>query len=73
LITLFSFITLPVEIDASNRAIKWLQGSSVGGTMEMGNARDALNWAGYTYVVAAVGSLATLVYYILLFMGRRSE
>lgn len=69
--TLFSFITLPVEIDASNRAVSWLQGSSVAGTLEMGKARDALNWAGYTYVAAALGSLATLLYYITLYMSRR--
>ncbi len=69
--TLFSFITLPVEIDASNRAIRWLQGSSVAGTMEMGKARDALNWAGYTYIAAALGSLATLLYYISIYLGRR--
>lgn len=70
-LTLFSFVTLPVEIDASNRAISWLQGSSLAGTMEMGKAKDALNWAGYTYVVAALGSLATLIYYIMLYMSRR--
>ena len=67
--TLFSFITLPVEIDASNRAIRWLQGSSVAGTMEMGKARDALNWACYTYIAAALGSLATLLYYISIYLG----
>jgi Zn-dependent membrane protease YugP len=71
ILTLFSFLTLPVEIDASNRAISWLQGSSLAGTMEMGKAKDALNWAGYTYVVAALGSLATLIYYIMLYMSRR--
>lgn len=71
LTTLFSFITLPVEIDASNRAIAWLEGSSVAGSMEMGKAKDALRWAGYTYVVAALGSLATLIYYIMIYMGRR--
>jgi len=69
--TLFSFITLPVEVDASRRAIRWLEGSTVAGSMEMGKAKDALNWAGYTYVVAALGSLATLLYYIMLYMGRR--
>ncbi len=69
--TLFSFITLPVEIDASNRAIAWLEGSTVAGSMEMGKAKDALRWAGYTYVVAALGSLATLIYYIMIYMGRR--
>lgn len=71
LTTLFSFITLPVEVDASRRAIAWLEGSSVAGSMEMGKAKDALNWAGYTYVAAALGSLATLLYYIMVYMGRR--
>jgi uncharacterized protein len=71
LTTLFSFITLPVEVDASRRAINWLEGSSVAGSMEMGKAKDALNWAGYTYVIAALGSLATLLYYIAIYMGRR--
>lgn len=71
LTTLFSFITLPVEVDASRRAIAWLEGSTVAGSMEMGKAKDALNWAGYTYVVAALGSLATLIYYIMIYMGRR--
>lgn len=70
-ITLFSFITLPVEIDASNRAIRWLEGSSLAGSMEMGKAKDALRWAGYTYVVAALGSLATLLYYIMILTSRR--
>lgn len=71
LTTLFSFVTLPVEVDASRRAINWLEGSSVAGSMEMGKAKDALNWAGYTYVIAALGSLATLLYYIAIYMGRR--
>ena len=66
--TLFSFITLPVEVDASRRAIAWLEGSSLAGSMEMGKAKDALNWAGYTYVAAALGSLSTLIYYIMLYM-----
>ena len=69
--TLFSFITLPVEVDASRRAIAWLEGSSLAGSMEMGKAKDALNWAGYTYVAAALGSLSTLIYYIMLYMARR--
>lgn len=71
LTTLFSFVTLPVEFDASRRAIAWLQGSSLAGSMEMSKAKDALNWAAMTYVVAALGSLATLVYYILIYMNRR--
>lgn len=64
-ITLFSFVTLPVEIDASRRAVDWLQESGItqGETTEM--ASSALHSAAYTYVVAALGSLATLVYYIL--------
>ena len=69
--TVFSFVTLPVEFDASRRAVAWLRGSNVGGSMEMGKARDALNWAAATYVVAALGSLATLLYYIMIYMGRR--
>lgn len=69
--TLFSFITLPVEIDASRRALVWLSGSSLAGSMEMGKAKDALTWAALTYVVAALGSLATLLYYIMIYTNRR--
>jgi len=71
LTTIFSFITLPVEINASQRAIAWLSNAGVTnrGTDEM--AKSALRSAAYTYVVAALGSLATLLYYILLFLGRR--
>ena len=71
LTTIFSFITLPVEINASQRAIAWLSNAGVTnrGTNEM--AQSALRSAAYTYVVAALGSLATLLYYILLFLGRR--
>ena len=69
--TLFAFITLPVEINASRRAVAWLSNAGVTsrGTDEM--AKSALRSAAYTYVVAALGSLATLIYYILIFMGRR--
>ena len=69
--TLFSFITLPVEIDASKRAIAWLSNAGVTnrGTDEM--AKSALRSAAYTYVVAALASLATLLYYIFIFLGRR--
>lgn len=70
--TLFSFITLPVEINASNRALVWLQTSGITTTQTHGNAEDALKWAGYTYVIAAIGSLATLLYYISIYMGRRN-
>jgi Zn-dependent membrane protease YugP len=69
--TLFSFITLPVEINASRRALVWLADSGItqSGTHE--KAVDALKWAAYTYVIAALGSLATLVYYIMMFLGAR--
>ena len=69
--TLFAFITLPVEINASQRAITWLSNAGITswGTDQM--AKSALRSAAYTYVVAALGSLATLIYYITIFMGRR--
>lgn len=69
--TLFSFITLPVEFDASKRAVSWLQGSTIAGSMEIGKAKDALRWAASTYVIAALGSLATLLYYIMIYTSRR--
>ncbi len=71
LTTLFSFITLPVEINASKRALVWLNGSGVTNVQTHDKAEDALRWAAYTYIVAALGSLATLLYYIMIFMGRR--
>lgn len=72
LTTLFSFITLPVEIDASRRALAWLQHAGITSPSNHRMAEDALRAAAYTYVVAALSSLATLVYYILIFMGRRN-
>jgi len=69
LTTLFSFITLPVEFDASNRALKWIEQRQVVTKAEYGQARSALWWAATTYVVAALGSLATLLYYVSLLMG----
>lgn len=71
LTTLFSFITLPVEFDASNRALAWMDQRGVVTTQEHGLAKDSLKWAALTYVVAAIGSLATLLYYVSLLMGRR--
>lgn len=71
LTTLFSFITLPVEIDASRRAIAWLDGSGITTTATLPKAQEALRLAAYTYVVAALASLATLLYYIMIYMGRR--
>ncbi len=74
LTTLFSFITLPVEFDASRRALAWVQTNNVVNEREYGFAKDALWWAAMTYVVAALGSLATLLYYASLLMGgRRSD
>ena len=69
--TLFSFITLPVEIDASNRALVWIRTSGITNYQTKLKAEDALKWAGYTYIVAALASLATLLYYIMIFLGRR--
>lgn len=69
--TLFSFVTLPVEIDASRRATQWLKQSGMVSLSTYPYAVDALRSAAYTYVVAALSSLATLVYYIMMYMGRR--
>jgi len=69
--TLFAFITLPVEFDASNRALKWIQDKNIAAPEEYAHSKDALKWAAMTYVVAALGSLATLLYYVSLLMGRR--
>ena len=69
--TLFSFITLPVEINASARAVKWLESAGIVSYETKPMAVDALKWAAYTYVIAAIGSLATLLYYIAIANGRR--
>ena len=69
--TLFTFITLPVEFDASNRALAWLENKNMVTQEEYAGAKDALKWAARTYVVAALGSLATLLYFISMFLGRR--
>jgi Zn-dependent membrane protease YugP len=71
LTTLFSFITLPVEINASQRALAWLTTSGITTSDSHDYAKDALKWAAYTYVIAALSSLATLLYYISIFTGRR--
>lgn len=71
LTTLFSFITLPVEIDASKRALAWLSNNRITDIQTNVKAQDALKWAAYTYVVAALSSLATLLYYIMIYLGRR--
>ncbi len=64
LTTAFSFITLPVELNASQRAVAWLNSANITDSTTTAYARDALRWAAYTYVIAALGSLATLLYYI---------
>jgi Zn-dependent membrane protease YugP len=69
--TVFSFVTLPVEIDASRRALAWLSNAGITSYQNHDKAQDALKWAAYTYVIAALGSLATLLYYIMIFMGSR--
>jgi uncharacterized protein len=71
LTTIFSFITLPVEINASRRALAWLTNAGITSYQNHDMAQDALKWAAYTYVVAALGSLATLLYYIMIFTGSK--
>ena len=73
LTTLFSFITLPVEVNASHRALAWLSTAGITSYQNHDKAQDALKWAAYTYVVAALGSLATLLYYIMIFTGGRDD
>jgi len=73
LTTLFSFITLPVEINASSRAVTWLNKTGITNVSTHPMAVDALKWAAYTYVIAALSSLATLIYYILIFLGGRNR
>lgn len=69
--TLFSIITLPVEYDASNRALKWLKAKHVVNQQEYSGAADSLKWAARTYLVAALSSIGTLLYYLMIYMGRR--
>ena len=71
LTTLFSLITLPVEYNASARAVEWLDATGITTGKENAYAKDALKWAARTYLVAALSSLATLLYYIYIFLGRR--
>lgn len=71
--TLFSIITLPVEFDASARALKWLGTANITSTAEKEDAKDALKWAALTYVVAALASIAMLVQYILIYQGRSRD
>lgn len=71
--TLFSVITLPVEVNASQRAVAWLRSAGVTDSTTSPMAVDALKWASYTYVIAAIGSLATLLYYVSIAMGARRD
>ncbi|MES2487783.1 MAG: zinc metallopeptidase [Bacteroidota bacterium] len=73
IVTLFSFVTLPVEYDASNRALAWLKNKNMLSQQEYEGAEDSLKWAARTYVVAAIGALATLVYYAMMVLGGRSR
>lgn len=72
-ITLFSVVTLPVEVDASRRALAWLDSSGITHSQEHDDAKDALKWAAYTYFSAALGSIATLMYYIWRFTSNNRE
>ena len=67
--TLFAFVTLPVEFDASKRALAWMEGSGIAASMDQGRARNALFWAAMTYVVGALSSLAMLAYYLFQMFG----
>ena len=69
--TFFSLVTLPVEINASTRAVSWLETAGVADYETRPIAIDALKWAAYTYVIAAIGSIATLLYYISIGNSRR--
>ena len=71
--TLFSFVTLPVEIDASRRALAWLNSAGITTVRTHDKATDALRSAAYTYVIAALSSLATLLYYVMIYLGGRRE
>ena len=71
--TLFAFVTLPVEFDASKRALAWVQSRNIVTPGEYDMAKDALKWAAMTYVVAAIGALTTLLYYVMMFLGSRDE
>ncbi len=73
LTTIFSVVTLPVEFDASRRALAWLQSSRITSSQEYPKAKDALKWAAMTYLVAALASVATLVQYVFIYMNGRSR
>jgi Zn-dependent membrane protease YugP len=70
---LFALITLPVEFDASKRALAWVESRGIVNRQEHDMAKDALKWAAMTYVVAAIGAVTTLLYYVMMFMGRSDD
>jgi uncharacterized protein len=70
---LFALVTLPVEFDASKRALAWVEARGIVNRQEHDMAKDALKWAAMTYVVAAIGAVTTLVYYIMMFLGSRED
>jgi Zn-dependent membrane protease YugP len=72
-LTIFALITLPVEFDASNRALAWMESRGVTNSAEHDMAKDALKWAARTYVVVAIGAFAQLVYYVMMFLGMNRE
>jgi Zn-dependent membrane protease YugP len=72
-LTAFALVTLPVEFDASRRALAWLTDSRMVSSQEHEMAKDALKWAALTYVVSALGTLAQLMYWIMIFLNRRSD
>ena len=71
--TVFSLVTLPVEYDASARALKWMEGTNLTNNYEHDKAADALKWAARTYVVAAIASVAQLAYWVMVYMGRERD
>jgi hypothetical protein len=73
MITLFALVTLPVEFDASNRALAWIQNNGIVSADEYDEAKDALKWAAMTYVVAALGAIANLVYWIFILLNRNRD
>ena len=73
LTSIFAFVTLPVEFDASKRALAWLNNTNIASGRQHEQAKDALKWAAMTYVVAAIASLVILIQYVLIFLGGRNR
>jgi Zn-dependent membrane protease YugP len=73
IITLFALVTLPVEFDASKRALEWIYNKRIVNSYELAMSKDALKWAALTYVVSAMGALANLAYYVMIFLNRRND